>query len=118
MKYLNYVKSFEVVFFNSSLNIDVCSRVLGVGSRSLGRKWSYQALCSHFLRRPGLSSLWLLVVWTLNIISFCDQFLCSGLFEGSGPSVMMCHIPLMSKVTLEDCDEVWDKRLVFRVSVF
>lgn len=65
------------------------------------------------LKKAWAFSLWLLVVWALDLISFCDRFLCSGLFEGSGPSVMMCHIPLMFKVTLEDCGEVWGKRLVF-----
>lgn len=62
-------------------------------------------------------SLCTIAVWALDLISFSDQFLCSGFFEGSGSSVTICHIPLVFKVTLEDCDEVWRGRLVFWISV-
>lgn len=65
------------------------------------------------LKKAWTFSLWLLVVRAVDLILFCDQFLCSRLFEGLGPSVLMCHIPLMFKVTLEDCDEVWGEKLVF-----
>lgn len=69
------------------------------------------------VKKAWTFSVWLLVVGALYLISFCDQFLCLGLFEGLGPTVVVCHITLMVKVTLEDCDEVWGKRLVFWISV-
>lgn len=64
------------------------------------------------LKKTRTFSLWLLVEWTLGLISFCDLFLCSGLFEGLEPAVLMCHLPLMFKVILEDCDEVWGRSLI------
>ena len=87
----------------------------GCGGRKqvLGERVELSGTLQPLLKKAWTFSLWLLVVWALDLISFCDQFLCSGLFEGLGPGVVMCHIPLMFKVTLEDCDEVWGKRLVF-----
>ena len=87
----------------------------GCGCRKevLGEAVELSGTLQPLLEKAWTFSLGLLVVWTLDLILFCDQFLCSGLFEGSGPNVMTCHISLMFKVTVEDRDEVWGKRLVF-----
>lgn len=87
----------------------------GYGGRKRvpGERVELSGTLQPLLKKAWTFSLWLLVERTLDLISFCDRFLCSGLFEGSGPSVMMCHILLMFKVTLEECDEVWGRRRVF-----
>lgn len=85
----------------------------GVGKRVLGESVELSGTLQPLFMKAWIFFLCTIAVWALDLISFSDWFLCSGLFEGSGSSAAMCHIPLVFKVTLEDCDEVWGERLVF-----